>query len=204
MPRLGSPRGPTNRRLGPDDDFLRQTREALRGGGIGAPRSPDRSQLTDANASLVNSETATLEALRNAIDSLDNLRPVGISDLSQTKLDALERTGRPFLKITASMRQTVLRFVKAAASEVLTRSGSIRIDSFMTRAGETAKKVVLLRFKAQGNDIPLRPLRDSTVYAKLHSRNSRVKANAHKIGIATGMLLEDLSKESTAFVFERT
>lgn len=105
--------------------------------------------------------TATFDAIRHMADQLGGTRTVvvaGLDELDSIKLSNLIRTGRDFTKVTTNMKQAVVRFVRAKASEVLLKSGSIRIDAFWDVAADAVKSVVLLRFREQGNDVSLRPL----------------------------------------------
>lgn len=133
--------------------------------------------------------TATLTALRRLVEDLGRTREVSVEGLAPdtaATLGYLEDSGRPFLAVTPAMRQTVYRYAVARLPAVLTRAGSVRVEAFWAGAGEAIKGVVLLRFREQGNDVPLAPLAPSTVYGKQHSSDPVVRGNATRIGLSTG------------------
>jgi hypothetical protein len=151
----------------------------------------------------VERRTPTLDAMAAMLRQLGRTKQLtpdsieGLSSESRMKLARLQSTGRPFLKVTAAMKAAITRQFGDLFRDAVLKSGSIRTDAFWTKVGAIAKRIVLLRFKQQGGDITLRPLKAATIYKKTHGDNPE---NAHKIGIDSGDLLDDL--ESATFVFE--
>jgi hypothetical protein len=138
----------------------------------------------------------TTRAIRAALEELGRAREIeieGLSEESVTALGYLEDRQRAFLAITDGMRQTALRYAKAHFSSIITSSGAVRIDALFDGIGDAVKQHVLLRFRQQGGDIGLRPLRASTIYSKSHSSDPVVRGNATKIGYATGKLYNELA-----------
>lgn len=141
--------------------------------------------------------TPALAALRRALEDLGRAREVSVEGLrpeSAVALAALADAGRDFLAVTPALRQTVARFARQRLPEVFTRGGSLRVEAFWAGVGPAIQAHVLLRFRQQGGDVPLAPLRPATIYAKAHSRDPRVRANATKVGLATGATYDDLAR----------
>lgn len=108
----------------------------------------------------VERHTPQLDALLNLVQQLGGTRviTVNIPKRERAKLTNLTRTGRPFLGVTQGLQQAVIRYVRAAAGDVLTRAGNIRQNAFWDVAADAVKSHVLLRFREQGNDVNLKPL----------------------------------------------
>jgi hypothetical protein len=105
------------------------------------------------------------------------------TEASKDKLRWLEARDRPFLRVTQSMEQSCVRFVRAE----LSFEPSANARKLLAAAAEGAKAQVLLRFERQGVDVRLRPLTARYLARKVRLRLDR------RIGIATRALLNDLS-----------
>jgi hypothetical protein len=104
------------------------------------------------------------------------------SEDSKDKLRWLEARDRPFLRVTQSMEQSCVRFVRAQ----LSYEPSSNARKVLQAAADGAKAQVLLRFERQGVDVRLRPLTARYLARKVRLRLDR------RIGIATRALLTDL------------
>jgi hypothetical protein len=104
------------------------------------------------------------------------------SEDSRNKLGWLAARDRPFLRVTQSMEQSCVRFVRAE----LSFEPSANARKLLAAAAEGAKAQVLLRFDRQGVDVRLRPLTARYLARKVLLRLDR------RIGIATRALLTDL------------
>ena len=104
------------------------------------------------------------------------------SEDSKNKLRWLADRDRPFLRVTQSMEQSCVRFVRAE----LSFEPSANARKLLAAAAEGAKAQVLLRFERQGVDVRLRPLTARYLARKVLLRLDR------RIGIATRALLTDL------------
>ena len=104
------------------------------------------------------------------------------SEFSKDKLRWLADRDRPFLRVTQSMEQSCVRFVRAE----LSFEPSANARKLLAAAAEGAKAQVLLRFERQGVDVRLRPLTARYLARKVLLRLDR------RIGIATRALLTDL------------
>ena len=102
---------------------------------------------------------------------------------SRDKLGWLAARDRDFLRVTTSMEQSCVRFVRAQLS--YEPSSSAR--KMLQAAADGARAQVLLRFERQGVDVRLRPLTARYLADKIRLRLDR------RIGIATRKLLNDLS-----------
>ena len=104
------------------------------------------------------------------------------SEASKDKLGWLEARDRPFLRVTQSMEQSCVRFVRAE----LSFEPSANARKVLQAAADGAKAQVILRFDRQGVDMRLRPLTARYLARKVLLRLDR------RIGIATRALLTDL------------
>ena len=105
------------------------------------------------------------------------------SKASADKLAWLEADDRPFLRVTRSMEQSCVRFVRAE----LSFEPSANARKLLQAVADGARAQVLLRFDRQGVDVRLRPLTARYLADKIRLRLDR------RIGIATRKLLNDLS-----------
>ena len=102
---------------------------------------------------------------------------------SRDKLGWLAARDRDFLRVTTSMEQSCVRFVRAQ----LSYEPSSNARKMLQAAADGARAQVLLRFERQGVDVRLRPLTARYLADKIRLRLDR------RIGIATRKLLNDLS-----------
>jgi hypothetical protein len=136
----------------------------------------------------VERKTPAFDALRNLAAQVGGTRVlrVDLPEEEAVKLDNLVATGRPFTKVTPALQQAIVRYVRAQAGAVLTGAGNIRQDVFWRVAADAVKAHVLLRFRAQGNDVHLRSLKPGyREWKALHGLDPR-------IGFATGALYRAL------------
>ena len=113
------------------------------------------------------------------------------SEASKDKLGWLAARDRPFLRVTQSMEQSCVRFVRAE----LKFEPSANARKVLQAAADGAKAQVILRFDRQGVDVRLRPLTARYLARKVLLRLDR------RIGIATRALLTDLG--SCKWIIER-
>lgn len=102
---------------------------------------------------------------------------------SRDKLGWLAARDRDFLRVTTSMEQSCVRFVRAQ----LSYEPSSNARKMLQAAADGARAQVLLRFERQGVDVRLRPLTARYLAHKIKLRLDR------RIGIATRKLISDLS-----------
>jgi hypothetical protein len=129
--------------------------------------------------------TPALDAAIKAVNEIGGryeLRVEPARDEDASKLAWLAGRGRNFLRITPSLQQSMVRFMRAELEFEPTMSARKLLEA----GAQGAKTQVILRFTAQGNDVTLKPLTAQWLARKVARGLDR------RIGIATGELLNSL------------
>lgn len=129
--------------------------------------------------------TPAFDAALKAIEELDGryeLRVEPARDEDASKLAWLASKGRNFLRVTPALQKSMARFTRAE----LEFQPTMKASGLLAAAALGAKAQVILRFKAQGNDVQLRPLT-----ARWLARKA-ARGMDGRIGVATGELLQSL------------
>ena len=105
--------------------------------------------------------------------------------LSQKKAQSLRDNDRDFFSADNKMEKDIVKALDdmiKANPEVLYDPAAL--SKLLDRAAQSAKDTIVQRFEAGGGDIPVRPLKASTVRAK----------GSSKVGTDTGTLLNDVKQ----------
>lgn len=115
-----------------------------------------------------------LRSLKNATITFP-----GLTSENEQKAASLQQNGRDFFLINQNA-ETV--FTDAMQKEADRNPDNIEADDLLQAGAEAFKKLVVERFEAGGKDVPVKPLKQSTIQAKGSSR----------VGVDSGSLLQNL------------
>lgn len=188
-PTLGRPRLQARRPTAPERAATRDVQRAIAGSALAvADLDPEA-----ARKMAITRRTQNLEKLRKTLQDLDGKWDVevsGLSGLSWAKIGRLEETGRPVLEFTPAAKQQIARFIKAEFE----RGKTFSVALFQEVGGKAFKKLVLLRFTGQGNDVKWDPLTpEYAAWKRAHGKDRR-------IGFREGHLFRGLQRATFTLV----
>lgn len=103
----------------------------------------------------------------------------GLTAENEQKAVALQKNGRDFFDVNQTAE---MKFAEGMQKEAEANPENIDADDLLKAGAAAFHKLVIERFEAGGKDVPVKPLKPSTIKAK----------NSSKVGIDSGELLQNL------------